>query len=230
MKNCENCIHFYECDNMGTYEDCLPDMKYYEEDTKMVYFNLERKNIMKKLVNLVQIVENNRECVILEVVGSSLDMIKLGCFNGNEAMMRLTKGANHTCTVWTNDGKNYSWSWGSYGYTLVSNQLSEQGRLIQDCITQDFEIYIDKDKNLIEQTLHIKSLEDVKHNSHMVKIMYWEHTDDHVCCHLDGQFFSYFKNRQDNLNHFLERGYKMKHLKNEVATTGCMVEHYEISR
>ena len=31
MKNCEKCIHFYECDNMGTYEECLPDMKYYEE-------------------------------------------------------------------------------------------------------------------------------------------------------------------------------------------------------
>lgn len=31
MKNCENCIHFYECDNMGIYEECLPDMKYYEE-------------------------------------------------------------------------------------------------------------------------------------------------------------------------------------------------------
>lgn len=32
MKNCENCIHFYECDNMGMYEECLPSMKYYKED------------------------------------------------------------------------------------------------------------------------------------------------------------------------------------------------------
>lgn len=30
-ENCENCIHFYECDNIGIYEECLPDMKYYEE-------------------------------------------------------------------------------------------------------------------------------------------------------------------------------------------------------
>lgn len=32
MRDCENCIHFYECDNMGIYEECMPDMKYYEED------------------------------------------------------------------------------------------------------------------------------------------------------------------------------------------------------
>ena len=29
-KNCESCVHFYECDNMGMYEECLPDMKNYE--------------------------------------------------------------------------------------------------------------------------------------------------------------------------------------------------------
>ena len=29
---CENCIHFYECDNMGTFEECLSDMKFYEAE------------------------------------------------------------------------------------------------------------------------------------------------------------------------------------------------------
>ena len=33
MKNCETCKHFYECDNMGYYESCLPDMKEYEVRT-----------------------------------------------------------------------------------------------------------------------------------------------------------------------------------------------------
>ena len=42
---------------------------------------------MKKLVNYVKIVENNEECVILEVVGAPLDLIRLGCFNGNEKMV-----------------------------------------------------------------------------------------------------------------------------------------------
>lgn len=105
---------------------------------------------MKKLVDLVQIVENNRDCVILEVVGSMLDLIKLGWFDGNEIMFRLTKGEDHTCTVWTKEGKNYSWSWGRSGYTLVSDNMTKRGHLIQECIEQDFEIYIGKNPKLIE--------------------------------------------------------------------------------
>ena len=29
-KNCKTCDNFHECDNMGFYEECLPDMKYYK--------------------------------------------------------------------------------------------------------------------------------------------------------------------------------------------------------
>ena len=28
---CETCKHFYECDNMGFYTECLPKMEYYEK-------------------------------------------------------------------------------------------------------------------------------------------------------------------------------------------------------
>lgn len=32
MKDCQNCIHFYECDNMGTYEECIENnQSEYEE-------------------------------------------------------------------------------------------------------------------------------------------------------------------------------------------------------
>ena len=40
MKKCENCIHFYECDNTGFYEECLPDMKHYEEKKDKVVINM----------------------------------------------------------------------------------------------------------------------------------------------------------------------------------------------
>lgn len=30
MKSCETCQHFYECDNMGHFEECLPGMDDYE--------------------------------------------------------------------------------------------------------------------------------------------------------------------------------------------------------
>ena len=185
---------------------------------------------MKKLVDLVQIVENNRDCVILEVVGSMLDLIKLGWFDGNEIMFRLTKGEDHTCTVWTKEGKNYSWSWGRSGYTLVSDNMTKRGHLIQECIEQDFEIYIGKNPKLIEQTLHIKSLEDIKHNTHNLKFMYWENSKDQVCCHLDGEFYTYFKGMEKGINHFADKGYDVNFIETYIAQTGCIVKVYHITR
>lgn len=32
MKNCEECIHFYECDNTGFYKMCLPSMKFFTDN------------------------------------------------------------------------------------------------------------------------------------------------------------------------------------------------------
>lgn len=185
---------------------------------------------MKKLVDLVQIVENNRDCVILEVVGSMLDLIKLGCFNGDEIMFRLTKGKDHTCTVWTKEGKNYSWSWGRSGYTFVSNAMSQRGRLIQQCIEQDFEIYIGENSTRIGQTLYIKSLEDVKHNTHKLKLMYWESSKNQVCCHLDDEFHTYFNNIQSGINHFESKGYDVKPIDSYIASTGCVVKVYNMTR
>lgn len=183
---------------------------------------------MKKLVNHVKIVENNEECVILEVVGAPLDLIRLGCFNGNEKMFRLTKGDNHTCTVWKENGDNYSWWWGCGGHTLVSDQMTKMGNLIQECIEQDFEIYIGSNKRNIQKTLHIRSLEDVKHSRHDMKLMYFRTND--VCCHIDGEYFKHFKSVEDGVAHFKNRDYTVYVNGEEIAATGCKVEHYYIVR
>lgn len=183
---------------------------------------------MKKLVNYVKIVENNEECVILEVVCSPLDLIRLGCFNGNEKMFRLTKGDNHTCTVWKENGDNYSWWWGCGGHTLVSDQMTKMGNLIQECIEQDFEIYIGRNKRNIQKTLHIRSLEDVRHSCHDMKLMYFRTND--VCCHIDGEYFKHFKSVEDGIAHFQNRGYVVSTNGEEIATTGCKVKYYYIVR
>lgn len=184
---------------------------------------------MKKLANLVQVVENNKECVILEVTGRSIDLIKLGCFNGDETMFRLTKGGDHICTVWTNE-KHYSWHWGDSGHTIVSKQTENMGKLIQECIEQDFEIYIGKNTTLIAKTLHIKSLEDVKHNKHVVKMMYWKDSKDRVCCHMDGEYHMHFNGVQHGITHFKNNGYCVELTDSYVASTGCIVEVYNITR
>lgn len=184
---------------------------------------------MKKLANLVQVVENNKECVILEVTGTAIELIKLGCFNGDETMMRLTKGDNHTCTVWTKD-THYSWHWGPSGTTIVSDAMRKRGRLIQECIEQDFEIYIGTNPKRIAQTLHIKSLEDVKHTSHTIKMMYWSNDKANVCCHFDGEYHTHFKGVECGINHFVNKGYEIMRTDCYTADTGCIVEVYEITR
>ena len=80
-----------------------------------------------KLGHLVDVVVNNEECVVLKVKeGKEIDLIATGCFNGDETMLRLTKGANHTATVFRGK-ESFSWNWGVSGYTMVSDQISKRG-------------------------------------------------------------------------------------------------------
>ncbi len=94
-----------------------------------------------KLKDIVDVVVNNDACVILKVKeGQEMNLISLGYFNGNEVMMRLTKGQDVTCTVFLSSGRSYSWNWGFHGYTLVSDDMRKKGKLIQSCIEKDFGI------------------------------------------------------------------------------------------
>lgn len=183
---------------------------------------------MKKLVDLVKIVENNKDCVILEVTGSMLDLIKLGCFNGDEKLIRLTKGKDHTCTIWTNDNRSYSWHWGYSGFTLVSDAMDKKGKLIQKCIEQDFEIYMGANTKRVQETLHIKSLDDIKHNSHTIKMMYWK--PDEICCHLDDEYYRYFNNLECGFEHFKLKGYNIQKISSYIAQTGCTVDVFYIEK
>ena len=94
-----------------------------------------------KLFDLTELSVNNRECVVLKVKdGCEIDLIALGCFDGDETMMRLTKGKTVTCTVFKKGGKPFSWHWGYGGYTMVSPHVEAMGRMIQNCIERDYKI------------------------------------------------------------------------------------------
>ena len=94
-----------------------------------------------KLADIVTVEVNNADCVVLKVKdGKQIELISLGYFRGDETMFRLTKGAQQTCTVWYNDGKSFSWEWGMHGYTLVSDEVSKKGDIIQSCIREDLGI------------------------------------------------------------------------------------------
>ena len=123
-----------------------------------------------KLWNLVDIIDNNIDCVVLKVKDDArLDLIKLGYFTGNEDIIRLTKGENHTCSIFSKDGGNFNWYWGKSGYTLVSDEMKKKGKLIEECITEDFDIYIGDNIDNIKNSLYIHSLDDVKTAQHFIE-------------------------------------------------------------
>ena len=99
---------------------------------------------MTKLSELVTVEVNNEKCVVLKVKeGKAMELITLGCFDGNETMFRITKGDNHTATVWRGE-KTFSWEWGYSGYTLVSDKVKEEQRTICHCIRDELGIDINK--------------------------------------------------------------------------------------
>lgn len=98
-----------------------------------------------KLAQMVDVVENNKSCVILKVKDNQfMNLIMLGCFDGDETMFRVTKGRNHTYTVWHGkDNKSYSWEFGDSGYTLVSESMDKKRKLLTYTIEQDFNINLE---------------------------------------------------------------------------------------
>ena len=184
-----------------------------------------------KLCYLVDIIENNEDCVILQVKDNKeMDLIKLGCFNGDERLFRLTKGKNHTCTIFYNDNrKTFSWEWGEGGFTMVTDDVSKMGKLIENAITEDFDIYIGGNQEKIEKSLNIKTLDDSNDSKHFIEIMYFK-PDVNVIVHKDFEFYKSFPDVNTAIKHFQDLYYDIDYKNKYVAVTGCIVEEYNIQR
>lgn len=99
---------------------------------------------MTKLSEIVTVEADNEACVVLKVKeGKAMELITLGCFDGDETMFRVTKGDNHTATIWRGE-KSFSWEWGMNGYTLISDKVEEEQEAICNCIRNEFGIDIEK--------------------------------------------------------------------------------------
>ena len=103
------------------------------------------------------------------------------------------------------------------------------GKLIESCITEDFDIYIGEDKNKVKETMNIMSLNDSNNNSHHIEMMYWKNGDD-VSVHKDNNFYKFFKNVHEAKNHFEDLNYNVDFKNKYIAKTGCIVEVYNISK
>lgn len=153
---------------------------------------------MAKLKDYVELIENNKDCAILKVKdGSRLGLISLGYFNGNEDLIRLTKGKQRTCTVFYTDGTNFSWYWGNGSTLLVSDAVQKKGRLIEECLMMDFDInMVDK----IEDTLYIKDYKSSEGKKQTFKLCY-SHLNSDTTLHRDDVYLTTFKNYEEARNY-----------------------------
>jgi hypothetical protein len=155
---------------------------------------------MKKLCQLVELVSNTEDAVVLKVKpNSEIDLICLGCFNGDETMFRLTKGEDVTCTVWTKNGNHYSWYWGTHGYTLVSDAMEQRGLMILETIEHGFDIRVKATRKIIDA--------DMARKDHSHKIVFYDGGSYGACCHQDGAYLRYFKTVAEGVKFFQEYGY-----------------------
>lgn len=197
----------------------------------------EKKNIdcsikssrEKRLCDLVEIEENNMDCVILKIKeGSKMDLIKLGCFNGDEQLIRVSKGRDNTYTIF-NEKDSFSWEYGESGYTLVSKQKDEMRYLIDDCVKNDFDIYIGNNPELIKKSLSIHSIEDTFSRVNFIEIMYWEgERNKDVVVHKNGEFFKRFTGINEAKKYFERTGQVLSYSDEYIAQTGCKVEQYSL--
>jgi len=176
---------------------------------------------MNTLADYVEIIENNMECVILKVKPDSrMALIALGCFNGNEEMIRLTKGETQTCTLFYKDGGISSWSWGSRGHTLVSDSTSKCGEMVQHCLEEDFDICMAGSRKDIEMTLHIRKIGDSTGMVMVYKLMWFR--EDNICIHKNGRYLMHMDSLEKAKDYVYNR-IEFVDEEQSVAGTGCQV-------
>ncbi len=125
---------------------------------------------MKRLCELVDVVTNNEACVVFKPKnGTRMDLISLGCFKGNEELIRMTKGRTPEITIFYEDGKNSSYHFGEGSTTVISGSYLDQREMIRECAILDFGIVCDwshTPRNIdwdgrVQSTMGIQSMDDV---------------------------------------------------------------------
>ena len=136
-----------------------------------------------KLVDLIEIEENNNNFILLKVIGSSEDLIKTGVFNGNESMFRVNKDENtRNITFFYKDGKFTSINHGS-STTCISKGLELQRDMLLQTIQEDLDTNVStkKQQNLPQKKKDLKG-----------KILKFT-VYDNTCVHKNGRYLKHTK-------------------------------------
>lgn len=167
-----------------------------------------------KLIDLIEIVENNADFILLEVTGDKKSCILSGVLDGNEELIRVTKGEDHVLTIYFKDGRHFSYDFGLSGYTLISNKEENRRNAIVEVIKNDLETSLTDTTgfNLPQKKA------DVKGRKTTFKIM------NGNCIHKNGQFYKHVQNTSEIMEEINKNYKNIKEVDNYTSQNGCKVK------
>lgn len=163
------------------------------------------------LVDVIEIAENNKDFILLEVIGDRKSCILTGVLDGDEDLIRVTKGENHDVTIYKKDGTHFSYYFGNSGHTCISHGEELRRDAIKEVIENDLETSLE---NVSGFNL-VKKKADAKGRCVTFKIY------NDKCVHKNGRFYKHSNNPMEEIN----KNYKdIKELENYVSDNGCKVQ------
>ena len=182
---------------------------------------------MIKLCDIVEIQENNNSSILLKVKENKrVELISLG-LNPALDFIYLSKGESHIMKLINTDNKVTSFDFGRGGYTIISDDLENQKKLILSCITDDFGITYDGTLKDFQKTNCIRSLND-KANLEFKLELLWFDKGNNISMHRDNNFFKSFKTLDeakqyiyDNYNVYKEHDLRLS------EQTGCNILEFD---
>ena len=163
----------------------------------------------KRLCDLVDLVENSKDCVVLALKDSTtpMDLIRLGGFNGDETMFRMTKSKGTTSITIFRDGeKPFSMSMG-HSTTVLAENMRVARSLICECVHLDFgicthEAYQNRYKEAVEATVGMRDLDSHRYfelQRAPEHCSLWVN-QTHIACIRHEDLDAYFADRNIKLN------------------------------
>ena len=164
-----------------------------------------------KLIDVIEIEENNANFILLKIIGDKKSCILTGVLDGDEDFIRVTKGEDHTLTIFFKDGRHFSYDFGTSGYTLISSGEEIRRNAIKEVIQNDLETSLEDTTgfNLPQKKA------DTKGKKVTFKIM------NDNCIHKNGRFYKLTSNIMEEIRQNYEN---IKEVENYTAPNGCKVK------
>ena len=171
------------------------------------------------LVDLVDVIHNDDNSVMLAIKDNitALDLLKTGCFKGNEKYFRVTKVGDvvSNLTYTFIDENNKSWS--CCTATLVTDEVHKQMSEIYKVVVYHFGIPLMCLDKRTKINNHLTIEQDIN-DSHVFSISGWDYND--MVLYKDGMYMGHIS--YNNAIEYISSKYKKYFIESKKTQTNCI--------